>query len=194
MATLKQQYQRNRRRIQAYVRRYNKLGIEFPKNIIPPIPKRITKASIRRLERINSAYLKSKGKGVDIETGVVISFLAGVRQAKKLLKEEEFHQKNEMLDRIIISGFKQNISIFNEKAQELLNLWLKTMINEYGEHDVAVCLENAERAGLSLNYQVVYDKDKLIGYIAQVSSFLPDIGEISLENLVDYLDEEYENV
>ena len=52
-----QEYRKERRRIQSFLRRNRAKGYIFPDNILPDQPKRITPASIRRLKRITPEFL-----------------------------------------------------------------------------------------------------------------------------------------
>lgn len=56
----KSDYQKERKRVTALVKRYKEKGFFFEQEIIPPKPKRITKASVDRLKKINADYLKDK--------------------------------------------------------------------------------------------------------------------------------------
>ena len=57
--SLKKEYMKERKRIQSYLSKQRKFGLEFSKNILPKIPKRITEGSIRRLQKITRNTLKS---------------------------------------------------------------------------------------------------------------------------------------
>lgn len=59
MTETRKEYNRIRKNLLARIRRMKKAGYEFPENIVPNIPKRVTEGSIRRLKRIN---LEKKGK------------------------------------------------------------------------------------------------------------------------------------
>lgn len=59
MTEIRKEYNRTRKNLLARIRRMKKAGYEFPENLVPNIPKRVTDGSIRRLERIN---LEKKGK------------------------------------------------------------------------------------------------------------------------------------
>lgn len=59
MTETRKEYNRTRKNLLARIRRMKKAGYEFPENIVPNIPKRVTEGSIRRLKRIN---LEKKGK------------------------------------------------------------------------------------------------------------------------------------
>lgn len=70
---IKDDYMKQRRRIQRAISRMEKGGYILPENVLPPIPKRITRASVRRLEKITSDVLYKKSRYVDIETGEIVS-------------------------------------------------------------------------------------------------------------------------
>lgn len=58
--SLKREYMKNRKRVQSYIREYRKYGYMDIENILPNIPKKITKASISRLEKITKKVFKEK--------------------------------------------------------------------------------------------------------------------------------------
>ena len=70
---IKDEYMKQRRRMQRAISRMTKGGYILPENVLPPIPKRITRASVRRLEKITSDVLYKKSRYVDVETGEIIS-------------------------------------------------------------------------------------------------------------------------
>ena len=70
---IKDDYMKQRRRIQRAISRMEKGGYILPENVLPPIPKRITRASVRRLEKMTSDVLYKKSRWLDIETGEVVS-------------------------------------------------------------------------------------------------------------------------
>lgn len=59
---IKQEYNKQRKRLQNYLSKKRKKGYIFPENVIPPRPKRITKASVSRLAKITPKKLLSKGE------------------------------------------------------------------------------------------------------------------------------------
>lgn len=70
-------YRRNRERIIKFIRRAEARGYFFDENILPPIPKRITKQSVKRLEKLTPEALYKKSIWVDLETG---EFMSGLRR------------------------------------------------------------------------------------------------------------------
>lgn len=79
-SVLRQQYDRNRKRIINFIRRAEARGFYFDSDVLPPIPKRITKQSVQRLEKLNPEALYKKSFWVDIETGETMS---GPRRAEQ---------------------------------------------------------------------------------------------------------------
>ena len=73
------EYRRNRRRIQSTIYRYRKQGLEVNFEL-PKIPKNITAASVRRLEKITPKTIQKKTRGVDYSTGEIVSYF----RAKKI--------------------------------------------------------------------------------------------------------------
>lgn len=60
--TVKERYKKERRRVQQFIKRAEKRGYTFVHDILPAIPKRITEASIRRLEKLTPKKLYEKSR------------------------------------------------------------------------------------------------------------------------------------
>lgn len=65
------EYNKQRKRIQNFISRAKKQGYIFDENVIPAIPKRVTKASVSRLARLTSKELYKKAVYVLRETGEI---------------------------------------------------------------------------------------------------------------------------
>ena len=100
--TRKQEYMKERNRIQKAISRQKKAGYIIPENLLPDIPKRITKASINRLKKITPKMIRSKSELVDFTTGEIITnessnYIKSVVKAnKELVKLAKQKQKKEM--------------------------------------------------------------------------------------------------
>ncbi len=81
LSDLHKAYMRERRRIQSYLRRYKKLGVEFDYEL-PNIPKKITEGSIRRLKKTTPKELQRKAYIATPETGEVITGRKAIQTAK----------------------------------------------------------------------------------------------------------------
>lgn len=96
--TRKQEYMKERKRIQKAISRQKKSGYIIPENLLPDIPKRITKASINRLKKITSKMIRSKSDLIDFTTGEIItkesssyrkSVVKANRELVKLAKQKQ---------------------------------------------------------------------------------------------------------
>lgn len=100
--TRKQEYMKERKRIKQAISLQKKSGYIIPENLLPDIPKRITKASINRLKKITPKTIRSKSELIDFTTGEIItkessSYRKSVVKAnKELVKLAKQKQKKEM--------------------------------------------------------------------------------------------------
>lgn len=101
--TRKQEYMKERKRIQQAISQQKKSGYIIPENLLPDIPKRITKASINRLKKITPKAIRSKSELIDFTTGEIITkessnYIKSVVKAnRELVKLAKQKQKKEML-------------------------------------------------------------------------------------------------
>ena len=79
---LQKEYSKQRRRLQSAIYRGRKLGYTFEENVLPKIPKKITKKSVERLAKLNPSDLYKKAYFVT-ESGKKIK---GTTARKKHLK------------------------------------------------------------------------------------------------------------
>ena len=104
-------YNKQIKRIRQFVRRAERRGYIFPETIIPQKPKKITQASVRRLQSITSARMYKKAEYMDYSTGELISgtkarkaekqaqqLKAQISRAQKRVQKEEqkLHQAQEL--------------------------------------------------------------------------------------------------
>lgn len=83
------EYRKQRRRIQSFVRKAEKRGYIFSENIIPAIPKKITAASVRRLENITPEKLYKKAAYVsELTYGEIVMAKTGRELEKKKSQEK----------------------------------------------------------------------------------------------------------
>lgn len=92
-------YTKERKRIQRQISRMTKRGYEVPTNILPKIPKKITSASVRRLQKITTQQLYKKSQYVDYSTGEILSAEEGRKierqQAQQKARETRARKKIE---------------------------------------------------------------------------------------------------
>lgn len=100
--TRKQEYMKERKRIRQAISQQKKSGYIVPENLLPDIPKRITKASINRLKKITPKTIRSKSELIDFTTGEIITKESSnyrksvVKTNRELVKLARQKQKKEM--------------------------------------------------------------------------------------------------
>lgn len=106
--TRKQEYMKERKRIQQAISRQRKKGYIPPENLLPNIPKRITKASINRLKKITPKTIRSKSEIVDFTTGEIIT------------KESSNYKKS------VIKRNEERVKLARQEQKEGMNGFNKT--------------------------------------------------------------------
>lgn len=181
------EYRRNRRRIQSTIYRYRKQGLEVNFEL-PKIPKNITAASVRRLEKITPKTIQEKTRGVDYSTGEIVSYF----RAKKILNKKSelpFYDGPAFAADIIINNFKINMSAYNEHANKIIISWLDGLIGRFGANEVASMLDRAQDEGKIPDYSVMYKEQLLRHGLAEMVQLM-DISQLEKDKLADYV--EYE--
>lgn len=82
-------YNKERGRIQRQISRMRKRGYMGMEDMLPPIPKKITKASVRRLKKITTKDLYDKADFVDLTTGEVL----GTGQQGRAIERKQASQR-----------------------------------------------------------------------------------------------------
>lgn len=215
----KREYQKQRRRIQRSIRRLEKRGY-VTQDILPKIPKNVTEASIRRLQKIDIKEIYKKSVKLDYETGEITpGTLARSKErsesAKKAAETRRRKWENKFktpIDRrgpipgdyykfpsqtdIIINNFRTDvIARFPESAGPILEDWLRQLQSQFNDDDIADMLQGAADAGLLIDYSVAYAKELLLAKISEFMDFLPGASYSMKEDLMEVIerDEDWSN-
>lgn len=81
-------FQKERRRLLQAVNRAKKQGYIFPDNIVPSIPKRVTKKSLERIQLLKPKDLYKKAQYLYEETGEIVSAEERKQEVKRLAIEK----------------------------------------------------------------------------------------------------------
>ena len=201
VSKLQEEYKRVRRNLLQKVRRAEKRGYIFESEVVPKIPKKITKGSINRLQKISSK-LYQKAEFLDVETGEILTSKEGRKLEKQRSRRKAQERKRKAYTRfpseaeIVISNFRSDVvTRFPESAEPILSSWLNSVIQEHGENAVAQMLQNAQNSGIVIDAKVAYNEELLLGAIADMLDFLPDIESLDKAYILDQLeiDEDWEN-
>ena len=96
-------YQKERRRLLQAVRRAEKQGYIFPEDIVPKLPKRVTKKRLENIQKIKPKVLYKKAEFVYQETGEIVP----AEQRKQEVKQEAIAKAKETRKRK-----KKSVSIY----------------------------------------------------------------------------------
>jgi hypothetical protein len=206
--SVEQEYNKQLKRVKSFIRRAEKKGFVFSENVVPSRPKRITQASVRKLEKLTPNKLYQKAEYVSKATyGEVISGKKGLQIVKQQQKEQrkaKQKQRNIQVEtptqestntegftpptyvsydtsfftRVVISNYREYLTHFNEMCREILTDWLDRQIAQNGELAVAVMLEDGAKAGYLVTYKIAYDRDKILDYISHMMEFMSDTDDI----------------
>lgn len=129
-----QAYYRNRERIQSFIRKASKRGYQFQANILPAIPKKITPASVRRLEKINPEYLYGKSiyaVGLDVVSG---------REGRKIERARAIEKRRENKLKKIAQQAQQATQEQRSQADE----WTDEQFYEWRKKQDEIDRQNAQ--------------------------------------------------
>lgn len=197
---IEQEYNKQLKRVKSFIRRAEKKGFVFSENVVPSRPKRITQASVRKLEKLTPNKLYQKAKYVSEATyGEVISGKKGLQLVKQQQKERNIQVEpptqestntegftpptyvsydTSFFARVVISNYREYLTHFNEMCREILTDWLDRQIAQNGELAVAVMLEDGAKAGYLVTYKIAYERDKILDYVSHMMEFMPDTDDI----------------
>lgn len=109
------QYEKELKRIKSFIRKAEKRGYIIDENILPQRPKRVTKKSVERLQKITPQEIYNKSSYVDSTTGEIISGKRGkkLEAQKRATKSAETRKATRKAEQEFWSGKasqnKQNI-------------------------------------------------------------------------------------
>lgn len=202
------EYRKQRERIKRFIKRNEKRGFVFKENALPAIPKKITKASVRRLAKLTPEELYKKSKYVLRETGEVIKTeearkmlrKASAKKAQETRKKKKQAQlkKDEHYNLNTDTTFFERTAIYIWKAElakfahgqfyDLLLSWMNSLIAENGEENVALMLQEAESNGVFLTWDVAYKENEMQRYTASLIDYMPDQGVMYKQEQLDKLE------
>lgn len=203
---------KERRRLQQALYRARKQGYIFDDDILPKKPKKITPASVKRLERITPGKLKNKGRFVIKETGEILTTKSkrNRKQIKEDIKQQnkrkreidtlksnkggKFNLKSNNNDVMeyydfntsIVMNFKSYISGFPEGiAVPLLDL-VNTLIKEEGFESVSESLQNMPKEFHEYLNQHGHDSQAAVSdFASNLINYLPDVSIQYKKDMMD---------
>lgn len=199
-----QAYQKELNRIRRLIRGAENRGYRFPDFEMPAMPQRVYKRDIESLKEINRYSIYRKAEFIDYETGEVLTGTQG----RKLERERAARKAQEtrkakinrptatqspsgivwgsVLDKgnedifanVVIKNWKQDLMRYNERARSILYEWMDRLVEKFGAYAVAKMLDEGARAGIRVDYKMMYDEERLHAYVAKMLNYLPEAGPI----------------
>lgn len=200
---VKQEYRRERQRIQRQINRMTKRSYDVP-DLLPKIPKKITEASVRRLKRITTEKLYKESRFIDIETGEILTSKEGQElersRRKKPKKKVQRHPPTPiappepdygMYDKNILTVFIMEMTEIFGRAEKLFNYitrWYNMSLEKYGEEEMAEVLEEAKSKGMFPGWECISDTELLVGKLAAITDLMA-INSESREEMFEELEQ-----
>ena len=202
-------------RIKNFIRRATKRGYEFSDNVIPTMPKRVTKKSIEKIKNIKPKDLYSKASYLDKSTGEIVSGSTGRKIERNLSKQKaketrknnnnKRHSNNNKnyitYETVIMKNFYEYIKSFtSNKIRDSLYGMIKSLEHEQGRTEVAKALQNMPLQFHEILARCGYDSDKaLMEFETSFLEYFPNVSEQYKKDLMEKLEynemgyEEYED-
>ena len=202
-------------RIKNFIRRATKRGYEFSDNVIPTMPKRVTKKSIEKIKNIKPKDLYSKASYLDKSTGEIVSGSTGRKIERNLstqkAKEARRNNNNKRhsnnnknyitYETVIMKNFYDYIKSFtSNKIRDSLFGMIKSLEHEQGTTEVAKALQNMPLQFHEILARCGYDSDKaLMEFETSFLEYFPNVSEQYKKDLMEKLEynemgyEEYED-
>ena len=202
-------------RIKNFIRRATKRGYEFSDNVIPSMPKRVTKKSIEKIKNIKPKDLYSKASYLDKSTGEIVSGSTGRKIERNLSSQKaketrknnnnKRHSNNNKnyitYETVIMRNFYEYIKSFtSNKIRDSLYGMIKSLEHEQGRTEVAKALQNMPLQFHEILARCGYDSDKAImEFETSFLEYFPNVSEQYKKDLMEKLEynemgyEEYED-
>lgn len=198
-----QSYRKERKRVQSLIRRYeNKYG-EVAINI-PSIPKRITQASIRRLQKITPAKVKSKTYLPHPDTGERIKLTSALKRNLNIPKQVQQSIVTESVSEnrpeqpvndlpdftdIVLQNFNNLIDLYPERMQEIVKNWSAKVLEQVGgdRTKLAESIQQASESGNIATYQEAYNMSLVYENLVHMTHYL-DISAAEKQEILAEID------
>lgn len=202
--TLTDLYNKELARIKRTLKAAKQRGYEWQENPIPDRPKRIRRESVEALKKKRPEYFYKKARYVDKETGEILTGLQGrqLERKKAARKAAETRQraKEDFFAKTVIQQYRTELNKWRPAFQDKMNAWLDRVLESVRRHEddiemsaeraVAQMLEQGRQNGLIITYIEAYDNEACAYYMTQMLNYLPEIGQMFVDEMTEYIYEE----
>lgn len=186
----KTQYTKQRNRVNAYIRKLKKQGLEV--DLYFPTELELRKSGVkgaeltaltRKLKQLKPKELKQLATSITPKPTQEPTNTKGFIPPENISKDESF------FDNVVISQWYGTLGEFsNGEAYNLLRSWMGNTIRTEGKHNTAIMLQDGAENGHLLTWEVVYKHDNAVLYIGYMLDYLPDEGVLYKEETLDKIE------
>jgi len=206
----KKQYQRERKRIQKQISRMRKRGYNV--NIeLPAIPRKITAASVRRLQKITTPKLyevSTKGqlsgrKARQQERFESARKAAQTRRNNRIRRnyfesrganyaEYDEYTSVEYFSEMVIENFLQPLKEFADKpGAKIIIAKVDDYIDKYGKSRVAQEINNMNEGGQIISWKEIYERSTAIEFMKWFAYHMPQLTNDEKEQIFESINEDF---
>lgn len=179
----KNKYTIYRNRVLSTMRRLRNKGLDFD-NLFFPTEKQIRASGVKGVE-LTKLTLQLKKL-----TSKELIKLATYKPKDEVIVEpvkstnEDFYSSN------LIENFIRQVLHYPKGFVQYVTSWIRLSREKYGDKAVADMLQDGFKSGIEFSWATMYKKDELEKFISDMLNFLPDIGLLEKENIMDDIEED----
>ena len=186
------QYQKERKRVKALVKRALERGYLVPKDFVPPIPKKITAASVSRLKKLTPDALYKKSEHLDYETGEIIPGILARQQERVAAGKKAAYKREGYVsydDKVVEDVYERIGGASGSHNVRILRKLLKQIVKKYGARMVRVYTEKYMEGKDSIERTLSYLQESIHYLKSMLNDFLDyeiRIKELTGVQTIDY--------
>lgn len=124
MSKIRQEYNKQVRRIKNFISRATKRGYRFESNIIPETPKRVTKKQVERLKEIKPITLYKKSTYLT-EEGKVVSGVQGRKEERRIAANKGLETKRKRISKQSLKKSPSDSKMPSLKNEPGFDEWIR---------------------------------------------------------------------
>ena len=200
LSATRKEYNRIRKNLRNRLYRARKKGIDTSNIKLPPIPKKITPGSIRKLEKKTKSAEKEiiKKKKRLKPTPKKPQTKKNQKKKGKTTKPDQSKGQGKTMPADVFSGmvienFLNSLLIYSDRAQSIMKSWLNNLRAKRGDDAVAEMLEEGGSHGVIFTWEMSYDDNLRVEFISRMLEYLPDIGDMEKEDIIESVYDDVDN-
>lgn len=202
------EFKKQQDRIKRFIKRAEKRGYEFDKNVIPQMPKRVTQKALKTITNLKPQQLYKQAEYVDRETGEYLSGVEGrkIERAIATQKAKETRERKKQStvdyylnpsdypsnyvhsssDEVIVNSIYDELKSFPRNLTSPLIQLVKSLVHENGVNAVARMWKSVEEKFSECLARLHYDsKSAISDYSTQIIEHMPDMSDEYKKDLME---------